>query len=444
MLGTSKENQPWRRSGTATSSRRPQNRAELTRTRPLGHDHSGTRTPTITRHSHALPTARPARLLRPPRPGPAALAGVKNVIAIASGKGGVGKSTVTTNLAVALRYQGSSVGLLDADLYGPSQPGMLGAKGQQGKTTPEGALIPTERNGLKFLSMGLFMPGDGPLVWRAPMAMKAITQFLTGTEWGTLDYLLIDLPPGTGDVQLTLAQQARLAGAVIVTTPQEVSLGIAKKGLEMFRNLNIPILGIVENMSGFTCKNCNHETAIFKEGGGEKLARTLGVPYLGSLPLDPEIMMSGDEGVPVLEKSSDSHAAKAIMAIANRLDQETRAASQSARTRTSPRASRSPRRSLMIEWPDGHASIYRPYTMRVNCGCANCVDENTGRPRLDPKSVPLDIRFETVQGVGRYALTAAFGDGHSTGIYPFKKLRAICECSSCLRPREAAAPSFSV
>lgn len=401
-----------------------------------GHDHAHA--------THAAPKPAAHAPTQSASAGPAALAGVKNVIAIASGKGGVGKSTVSTNLAVALRYMGSSVGLLDADLYGPSQPGMLGAKGQQGQTTAEGALIPSERNGLRFLSMGLFMPGDGPLVWRAPMAMKAISQFLTNTQWGTLDYLLIDLPPGTGDVQLTLAQQARLAGAVIVTTPQEVSLGIAKKGLEMFRNLNIPILGIVENMSGFSCKNCGHETAIFKEGGGEKLARNLGVPFLGRLPLDPEIMMSGDEGVPVLEKSTDSHAAQAILAVANRLDQEARAASQ-AQSGLEPRSfGVAPSGELRIEWPDGHVSLHRPYTLRVNCGCASCVDENTGRPLLDPRRVPLDARIENVQSVGRYALTAAFSDSHSTGIYPFKKLRAICECADCLRKKQAPAQSFSV
>ena len=398
-------------------------------------------------HTHAQqnPASRPTTpTSSSPSTGPAAMAGIKNVIAIASGKGGVGKSTVTTNLAVALRTLGSSVGLLDADLYGPSQPGMLGAKGQAGQTTPDGALIPADRNGLRFLSMGMFMAGDGPLVWRAPMAMKAITQFLTNTQWGTLDYLLIDLPPGTGDVQLTLAQQARLAGTVIVTTPQEVALGIAKKGLEMFRSLNIPILGIVENMSGFVCTHCGEETAIFKEGGGERLARSLGVPYLGALPLDPEIKMSGDDGVPVLEKSMTSPAAQAILAVANRLDQETRAASQS-QNQVEPKqfALASPI-ALNVEWPDGHASLIRPYTLRVNCGCASCVDENTGRPRLDPKAVPLDIQFESAQAVGRYALTAAFSDGHSTGIYPFKKLRALCECPSCLRPKEAAAPSFSV
>jgi ATP-binding protein involved in chromosome partitioning len=374
--------------------------------------------------------------------GPAALAGIQHVIAIASGKGGVGKSTVTANLGVALRYLGNTVGLLDADLYGPSQPGMLGASQARGETTPEGMLIPADRNGMSFLSMGLFMQGDGPLVWRAPMAMKAITQFLTGARWGKLDYLLIDLPPGTGDVQLTLAQQARLAGAVIVTTPQEVSLGIAKKGLEMFRSLNIPILGIVENMSGFTCKHCGEETAVFKEGGGEKLARTLGVPFLGALPLDPEIMLSGDEGIPVLEKNAQSAASQAILALANRLDQETRAAAQ-ARDNIEPKSfalvQAGESQELRLEWPDGQSTALDAYTLRVNCGCANCVDENTGKPLLDPARVPAAIRMVSVQSVGRYALTASFTDGHSTGIYPFKKLRGLKSIPSASASAHAAA-----
>lgn len=397
-------------------------------------------------HSHSHAPAQPAAAPAPQSAsaGPAALAGVKNVIAIASGKGGVGKSTVTTNLAVALKYMGATVGLLDADLYGPSQPGMLGATGQEGKTTPEGMLLPMERHGVKFVSMGLFMPGDGPLVWRAPMAMKAIHQFLGNVQWGNLDYLLIDLPPGTGDVQLTLAQQARLAGAVIVTTPQEVALGIAKKGLEMFRNLNIPILGIVENMSGFTCKHCGEETAVFKEGGGQSLAKSLGVPFLGSLPLDPEIMLSGDEGIPVLDRAPKSPASDAILQLAARFDQQIRAAAQSQNATEPSSFELASPNELRVQWPDGHASIYRPFTLRVNCGCANCVDENTGRPLLDPKRVPLDIRFESVQGVGRYALTPAFSDGHTTGIYPFKKLRALCECADCLKKREAPTQSFSV
>lgn len=380
--------------------------------------------------------------------GPAALSGIKNVIAIASGKGGVGKSTVTVNLGVALRYMGNTVGLLDADLYGPSQPGMLGASSARGETTAEGALIPADRNGLRFISMGLFMQGDGPLVWRAPMAMKAITQFLTNVQWGKLDYLLIDLPPGTGDVQLTLAQQARLAGAIIVTTPQEVALGIAKKGLEMFRSLNIPILGIIENMSGFTCKHCNETTAIFKEGGGEKLARSLGVPFLGALPLDPEIMLSGDNGVPVLEKDANSLASQAVLTLANRVDQEVRAAfatENNVEPKSYSLINATEHQELRIEWADGQISSIDPFSLRVNCGCASCVDENTGKPLLDPARVSNEIRMTGVQGVGRYALTASFTDGHATGIYPFKKLKTMKNVapSAQVTPKSDGAASTS-
>lgn len=253
---------------------------------------------------------------------PEALIGVRHIIAIASGKGGVGKSTVTTNLAIALRQMGATVGLLDADLYGPTQPGMLGTQGTRGKTNGNGLLVPTEKHGVKVVSIGLLTEEDSPMIWRAPMATQMIQQFLGNVQWGTLDYLLIDLPPGTGDVQLTLAQNARLTGTVIVTTPQEVAVGIAKKGLEMFRQLNIPILGIVENMSGFTCKHCEKETAIFKEGGGQTLAKKLGVPFLGAVPLDPEIMLSGDIGIPIFERAPKSHAAEAFLKIAAAVDKK--------------------------------------------------------------------------------------------------------------------------
>jgi ATP-binding protein involved in chromosome partitioning len=422
-----------------------------------GHSHAGHS------HSHAASPQPPAGATsggaRPfttqptgpaTRSGPAALAGVKNVIAIASGKGGVGKSTVTTNLAVALKFAGASVGLLDADVYGPSQPGMLGATGAAGQTTAEGALIPVDRFGVRFISMGLLMGNDGPLVWRAPMATKVIQQFLGNVQWGNLDYLLIDLPPGTGDVQLTLAQQASLAGAVIVTTPQQVALGIAKKGLEMFRQLNIPILGIIENMSGFTCEHCGKDTAVFKEGGGAKLAATLGVPFLGAIPLDTEIMMSGDDGVPVLARETHgdpgatSHAAQAFLTIASNFDKQVRLANGTENALEPQGFELAPTGELLLRWPDGHGSVFRPWTMRVNCGCASCIDENTGRPLLDPKRIPLDIRFKSVDPVGRYALTASFTDGHSTGIYPFKKLRALCECPDCTGKRAETSQSFTV
>lgn len=234
---------------------------------------------------------------------------VRHVIAIASGKGGVGKSTVTANLAHALAAQGARVGVLDADIYGPSQPQMLGSPIGAPKPGADenGILIPAERAGVKFMSMGLLSQADGAVVWRAPMATKMIQQFLGGVKWGELDYLLIDLPPGTGDVQLTLAQQARLSGAIIVTTPQQVAVGIAKKGLRMFQNLNVPILGVIENMSGFHCAHCGHDTAVFKVGGGRDLALELKLPFLGAIPLDPNVMMSGDAGVPLVDKIGRAH-----------------------------------------------------------------------------------------------------------------------------------------
>ena len=195
------------------------------------------------------------------------LSGVKNIIAVASGKGGVGKSTVSANLAVALAQAGHKVGLMDADIYGPSQPGMFGSDNVQPEVI-NNLLKPKRNHGVDFISMGLLVGDDTPVIWRAPMAMKMIQQFINSVMWGELDYLLIDLPPGTGDVQLTLAQQASLTGAVIVTTPQQVALGIAKKGLKMFEQVKVPIVGIIENMSGFTCSHCGELTEVFK-GGGE-------------------------------------------------------------------------------------------------------------------------------------------------------------------------------
>ncbi|MBC7692329.1 MAG: P-loop NTPase [Methylotenera sp.] len=359
---------------------------------------------------------------------PQSLSAVKNIIAIASGKGGVGKSTVTANLAVALRFSGATVGIMDADIYGPSQPGMFGANANENHAT-EGQLVPTEKHGVKFMSMGLLMGHDGPVVWRAPMAMKVIQQFISGVQWGSLDYLLLDLPPGTGDVQLTIAQQAALSGAVIVTTPQEVALGIAKKGLKMFEQLNVPILGIVENMSGFTCKHCGVETAIFKEGGGARLAKELGVPFLGSLPLDPEIMMSGDEGIPVLAKTSESPAAQAILAFSNAVQAQMKILKQTQNGTEPEEITLAASGEVLLRWPNDETSVYRAHQLRVNCGCAMCVDENTGKRILDPNRVPLDIQVKSVDRVGRYAVTVKFSDGHNTGIYPFKNLQQLASQS---------------
>ena len=227
---------------------------------------------------------------------------VKNLIAVASGKGGVGKSTVSANLAVSLAKTGAAVGLMDADVYGPSIPRMLGVLGKQPETDPiSNKMIPFEKHGIKFMSVGMLQQeSDTALIWRGPMASKLVQQFLAGVEWGELDYLLIDLPPGTGDIQLTLTQSVPLAGAIIVTTPQDVARTITQKGLRMFQQLQVPIIGIVENMSGFVCEHCHEVTPIFKKGGGRKMSEELMVPFLGEIPLEPVIAADGDFGVPTV------------------------------------------------------------------------------------------------------------------------------------------------
>jgi ATP-binding protein involved in chromosome partitioning len=245
--------------------------------------------------------------------------GVKNVIAIASGKGGVGKSTASANLALALQASGATVGLLDADIYGPSIPGMLGVAGAKPQGAPDGKIIPIEKYGLKLMSMGFLATDDTPVIWRGPMVHGILQQFLGQVEWGTLDYLLIDLPPGTGDAQLTLTQSAPLAGAVIITTPQDVSLVIARKGLRMFQKVSVPVLGIVENMSYFVCSKCGERHDIFRHGGGRKTSEELGIPFLGEIPIDPEVVLGGDEGVPILKRKPDSAAALAYRQVASHM-----------------------------------------------------------------------------------------------------------------------------
>jgi ATP-binding protein involved in chromosome partitioning len=240
------------------------------------------------------------------------LPGVKHVVAVASGKGGVGKSTVATNLALALQMLGRRVGLLDADIYGPSIPIMMGI---HETFDPNTAQFPLDRYGLKLMSMGFIVKPETAMIWRGPMVHKYLSAFLTQIPWGELDYLVIDLPPGTGDAQLTLTQTAPLSGAVIVTTPQDVSLIDARKGLEMFRQVHVPVLGIIENMSFFVGAD-GKRYEIFRHGGGKKLAQEAGVPFLGAVPIDPRIAECGDQGDPVVHKYPDSEVAKAYLTLA--------------------------------------------------------------------------------------------------------------------------------
>ena len=240
---------------------------------------------------------------------------VKKVIAVASGKGGVGKSTVAANLAVTLAQLGHRVGLLDADIYGPSVPTMFGVF-ERPVVGENETVRPFVKYGVKLMSLGFLLDTDTPVIWRGPMVMRALEQMLGQVSWGALDYLILDLPPGTGDAQLTLTQRVPLAAAVIVTTPQDVALIDARKGLAMFRKVEVPIAGIVENMSFFCCPNCGHETEIFKRGGGRRTAELLGCPFLGAIPLDPEIVAGGDAGKPIVVAQPEGRHADSFRAIA--------------------------------------------------------------------------------------------------------------------------------
>jgi ATP-binding protein involved in chromosome partitioning len=258
-------------------------------------------------------------------PSPVALPGVSKIVAIGSGKGGVGKTTVAVNLAIALSKLGQRVGLIDADVYGPNVPMMMGSS-QQPAVGPGNQIIPNLTHGIKTISIGYISPGDKPMVMRGPMLHQIIRQFLQQVDWGELDYLVVDLPPGTGDVVISLVQTVPLTGAVVVSTPSDVSLQDARKALEMFAQVNVEVLGIVENMSHFTCPHCHHEIDIFSKGGAERTAKQFNVPFLGSIELVPAIREGGDRGMPVSLAGPKSPQAAEFYAIAQKLMERAEAA----------------------------------------------------------------------------------------------------------------------
>jgi len=382
------------------------------------------------------------------------LPGIKHVIAVASGKGGVGKSTVSVNLALALQQLGGRVGLLDADILGPSIPVMLGLPtGQRPETTADQKIVPAERHGLKAISMGMLTGDDKPAILRGPMVGKYLKMFVGSVQWGQLDYLIIDFPPGTGDTQLTLAQSVPLSGAVIVTTPQDVSLKIARRGLRAFETLNVTILGIIENMSSFTCPHCGENTDIFRRGGGERMSLELGTQFLGAIPLDADIVTGGDEGRPIVADKPNSIAARAYVAIATSLASRLEALPTTAlgafvwnwetnegepawvESAVQPMGSpttpigfrRRDARTLSVLWEDGRCDEFDVRDLRLACPCALCVEEMSGRPVLDPHSVLPDVAPQTISSAGNYAIIFRWNDGHGTGIYSAKHLRALAE-----------------
>lgn len=241
--------------------------------------------------------------------------GVENTIAVTSGKGGVGKSTVSVNLALGLHLLGARVGVLDADIYGPNIPLMMGID-QRPVASGDNKLLPVERYGIKVMSIGFFLEDSTPVIWRGPLVMQMVKQFLLGVNWDALDFLVVDLPPGTGDAQLTLVQTVPISGAVVVTTPQDVALLDAKKAVKMFEKVKAPVLGIIENMSYFLCPHCHERTEIFSHGGGKKTSRLLGVPFLGEIPIDPKIRVGGDQGEPIVIAEPEGASAQVFKKIA--------------------------------------------------------------------------------------------------------------------------------
>lgn len=369
------------------------------------------------------------------------------MIAISSGKGGVGKSTVTANIAVAMADAGLRVGVVDADIYGPSIPRMLGITAGKPAMSPDQKVIPAEAYGVKVMSMAMLSDDDSPAILRGPMVTKYLQMFVRQVEWGALDVLLLDLPPGTGDIQLTLAQAFPLTGAVVVSTPQDVSLKIARRGLRMMEQVNVPIIGVIENMSGFTCPDCGTVTHIFHQGGGEAIAQELGIEFLGKVPLDPMVVDCGDEGRPLVRHAPDSSAAQAYRTIASTLagtgGDVAGIATPFAWTLTGGTGKPAPAQTtvsgpsdrlsaldhadgaLLLRWADGTDQRLSERDLRLACQCAQCRDEMSGKRLLNPDTVPLNLGLTRVWSVGNYALGMAFSDGHDTGIYTFKALRAM-------------------
>jgi ATP-binding protein involved in chromosome partitioning len=278
-----------------------------------------TRRPADPSTRQPLPVMTPPAPARPSAPTPVPLPGLGHIIAVSSGKGGVGKSTIAVNLAVTLAKEGKRVGLMDADIYGPNIPRMMGVN--EPPSVIGEKIVPLNAHGVKVISVGFLIDREQPAIWRGPIVMKILGQFLRDVAWGELDYLIVDMPPGTGDAQLSLVQTTKLAGAIIVTTPQEVSVGDALRGVRMFERVEVPVLGIVENMSWLECTHCGKPMALFGEGGGQRLADEVGLPLLGQVPLYPPVMKGGDTGVPIVVADANSGAAKALSGITKRIEE---------------------------------------------------------------------------------------------------------------------------
>ena len=356
---------------------------------------------------------------------PNSLKGVKNIIAIASGKGGVGKSTVTVCIAEAFASAGAKVGILDVDVYGPSIPSMVGLGDHQLGGSQQGVLEPVEAHGMKIMSMGFLTNKDTPVIWRGPIASQLVQQFLGAVDWGELDYLFVDMPPGTGDIQLTLSQAVPLTGAVIVTTPQEIAHTIAEKGLRMFQQVKIPILGIIENMAGFIPPGSDEVFHIFGEGGGTAAAKEFDLPLLGKIALKQDLREAMDKGIFVedenIKEIASQIALQAMVVVTNEelspfAPQEMNIANDG--------------RTLIIKWQDDVEHVLTSFHVRGMCPCAHCVDEITGEKLIKDEDIPANVKILESTPVGRYGVRFSFDDpspGANAGIYTFTFLRKLGE-----------------
>lgn len=337
---------------------------------------------------------------------------IKHIVAIGSGKGGVGKSSVTTNLAFALKEQGFKVGILDADIYGPSQAMMLGHKNEK-VSMFDGMIRPIVKNGIKSISMAHINNSNAPTVWRAPMAISALEQFCHGVYWQELDYLLIDLPPGTGDIQLSICQQLQVSGAIIVSTPQKIASQVAKTSLKMFKDLNIPILGIVENMSYTNCSKCNHQNTFYLQNDLETVAKDERTQILCKIPMDAQIMQACDEGKSVV--STNSLSAKSFLTLAEKISKHL-GEIETFNKIDSYRMSHDG--NLELLWSDGVYTNHNIVDLRNQCSCSLCTEKES-----EYLSGESSLEISKIIPVGQYGMGLHFSDGHKSGIYAIKDFR---------------------
>lgn len=339
------------------------------------------------------------------------LSEVANIIAVTSCKGGVGKSTVAAMIAATLAQKGYRTGLLDADIFGPSVPTLFHLHETGVATTEDEYIIPRESNGLAIMSFG-FMLGDQPAVMRGPMVSNFVQQLLHQVAWGPIDYLVIDFPPGTGDVQLTLSQQAQIDAAVIVTTPHALSLTDVRKGILMFEKVDVPVVGVIENMAYFICDQCDKRHSIFGSSEDQQLRERFGLETLATLPMRSSLQ----EGIEELAKSRES---------VSTTDAVIRALGRQQLARPVKPEADATESHIHLHWPDGTTTSVQNRTLRLACSCALCVDEMTHKPILDPERVPSDIHATALRTIGNYALGITWSDGHDTGFFPYKTIKSL-------------------